>query len=336
MIRKYFLPLLLLLNTLLFSSFAIAGEDLPRLYIDSQPKGAKVIIWNIQPSFTQGMTLLPGDYDIQVQKNGYQAYRKTIHIENSQRLKVVLQPKSYPFRIALSGVPANKAKIIIWNIKAKFKQGMSLPSGEYKLQIQAQGYKTYSKVVKIAGKALNLKVKMQPIVTYTAESVESSDVGDAGYPLYVTPKDARIKIINIKPRFKQGMHLLPGKYHLEIKYKNFDTIAPWIEIKDGAVYIELLTQTHANVKTAKSVSTNVAIEDNQADRSDVPPGYYRLNITTVPENARIHIFNIQKVYTKGMALKPGRYLLHISAPNVPVHKKWIEIVDQDIDLYMEL
>ena len=214
---------------------------------------------------------------------------------------------------------------------------MYLPSGEYKLQVEVKGYKVYSETIKINAKPLNWKVNMVPNPVYTANAIDSQvDAGDAGYPLYVTPTDAQIKILNIKPKFKQGIRLLPGKYHLEIKYKNFDTITPWIEIKDGTVYIELLTQAGDGMKVANSSGANVEIEEVGAKADDVPPGHYRLNITTVPENARVHIFNIQKVYKAGMALKPGRDLLHISAPNVPVHKKWVEIVDQDVDVHMEL
>ena len=335
MMKRTALRLLILLNAvLLLPTGAMAGnDDLPRLYIDTTPENSKVIIWNIRPSFTQGMSLLPGDYDVQVQHAGYHAYRETIRIDNSQRLRVKLKPKSYPLKVSLN-IPVEDAKIIIWNIKPPFQQGMELPSGEYKLQIQAEGYETYSKIVTIKGMPLNHKVTLRSAAGFTAQSFVSSDVGDEGYPLYVTPKDATVRILNIKPRFKQGMHLLPGKYHLEIKYKNYNTITPWIEIKDGTVYIELLTQK-GSVKVANSVSRTVIVEE-PINNDDVPPGHYRLNVTTKPADAKIHIFNIQKVYEAGMALKPGRYLLHISTPNTPVHKKWVEIVDQDINIHMDL
>lgn len=338
MIKKPLLSLLVLVHAFLLLPTMASAEDLPRLYVDSNPKNARVIIWNIQPSFRQGMTLLPGDYDIQVQHPGYQAYRETIHIEKSQRLKVTLQPKLYPLNLSLGDIPLSNAKITIWNIKPKFKQGMHLPSGEYKLQVEVKGYQVYSETIRINGKPLNWKVNMVPSPVYSASSVDA-DAGEAGYPLFITPKDAKVRILNIKPKFKQGIRLLPGKYHLEIKYKNFDTITPWIEIKDGTVYIELLTQVGDGVKIANSAGSSAMVEDVEAvdnAASDVPAGHYRLNVTTVPEDATVHIFNTQQVYTAGMALKPGRYLLHISAPNVPMHKKWVEIVDQDVDVHMEL
>lgn len=53
--------------------------------------------------------------------------------------------------------------------------------------------------------------------------------------LYVQtdPADANIRVLNIKPKFSQGMALEPGRYHLEIAARNYQTEKQWIEVKKG-------------------------------------------------------------------------------------------------------
>lgn len=53
--------------------------------------------------------------------------------------------------------------------------------------------------------------------------------------LYIqtTPADADIRILNIRPKFSQGMELDPGRYQIETAAKNHRTDTRWIEVKPG-------------------------------------------------------------------------------------------------------
>ncbi len=53
--------------------------------------------------------------------------------------------------------------------------------------------------------------------------------------LYVqtTPAEARIRVLNIRPRFSQGMELDAGRYHIEVSAKGFQTDKQWIDVKPG-------------------------------------------------------------------------------------------------------
>jgi formylglycine-generating enzyme required for sulfatase activity len=48
-----------------------------------------------------------------------------------------------------------------------------------------------------------------------------------------TPEDAKIRILNIKPKFFQGMELLPGKYYIEVSNKEHATSKQWVSINQG-------------------------------------------------------------------------------------------------------
>ena len=49
----------------------------------------------------------------------------------------------------------------------------------------------------------------------------------------VEPKDSRIRILNIKPRFQQGMELASGLYHVEASKQGYQTKKMWIELGAG-------------------------------------------------------------------------------------------------------
>jgi hypothetical protein len=51
--------------------------------------------------------------------------------------------------------------------------------------------------------------------------------------LYISrfPHDARIRIMNIGPKFKQGMMLPFGKYDIEVSHSKYQNIRKWVELK---------------------------------------------------------------------------------------------------------
>jgi len=47
------------------------------------------------------------------------------------------------------------------------------------------------------------------------------------------PSNARVRILNIKPKFLQGMELAPGRYHVEVSSSGYDTKAMWTRLQAG-------------------------------------------------------------------------------------------------------
>ncbi|EFK11053.1 conserved hypothetical protein [delta proteobacterium NaphS2] len=48
-----------------------------------------------------------------------------------------------------------------------------------------------------------------------------------------TPGDARVRILNIRPPFSQGMALAPGRYHVEVSAQGFKTETRWVTLSAG-------------------------------------------------------------------------------------------------------
>jgi formylglycine-generating enzyme required for sulfatase activity len=47
------------------------------------------------------------------------------------------------------------------------------------------------------------------------------------------PEEATVRILNIKPRFFQGMELEPGSYHVEVAAEGYETERRWIDLVAG-------------------------------------------------------------------------------------------------------
>jgi len=64
------------------------------------------------------------------------------------------------------------------------------------------------------------------------------------------PKGARVRILNIKPKFQQGIELEPGSYHVEVSASDYATQNVWIILsagEDKTVMVRLTEATASNV-----------------------------------------------------------------------------------------
>ena len=80
----------------------------------------------------------------------------------TQAKKTVEKPKSLKHKLFINVTPSD-ANIYITNIKPKFKQGIELPNGDYKIKVKKQGYETVLNTINFnsesANKTLNITLK---------------------------------------------------------------------------------------------------------------------------------------------------------------------------------
>ena len=100
------------------------------------------------------------------------------------------------------------------------------------------------------------------------------------YSLFVDvqPSDAVIKIINIEPKFTQGIQLAQGEYQLRLQKRGFKTINKIIEISDSE---EALSFNMIPIKLVKSGEANFALDDeNQNLKSQSTSQKYQITNNT--------------------------------------------------------
>jgi hypothetical protein len=303
-----------------------------RLYIKAEPVEANITIWNIKPKFHQGIKLKAGRYDVQITSKGYKTWRKWIRVgRKNRRVKINLIPKKQTLTIKIS--PAH-ARIRILNIKPTFKQGMSLPAGEYLVDIQAKNYQPLQEIIEIAHEGVHLRRTLSKIgdveqlLRKSMQSLDAEKVIALGgeilkqHALYIqtSPPNSQIIIHNIKPQFRQGMRLDAGRYDIEITHLGYQSHRRWIVLDRADVNLDV------NLVTLdRTTSLSILQKDH------IPPeGKYALFINAQPKGASIHFLNTNFSFKQGMRLPKGRYQLKISKPHYPARVEWIGIIDQDV------
>jgi len=65
-----------------------------------------------------------------------------------------------------------------------------------------------------------------------------------------TPNGEKVRVLNIKPKYKDGIWLQEGKYHIEVSAKKHQTYKKWIQLnKDTSLTIKLKRQKNISVGT---------------------------------------------------------------------------------------
>jgi formylglycine-generating enzyme required for sulfatase activity len=125
-------------------------------------------------------------------------------------------------KIFVASTPDN-ATIKILNIDEPFQQGIELDPGKYHLQVSSEGYEPQDRRIELGpGETSRIILTLKKI---------PSKVGK----LFVetVPKDATVKILNIRPKFSQGMELEPGYYHVEVSAQGYKTERRYIDLEAG-------------------------------------------------------------------------------------------------------
>jgi len=165
----------------------------------------------------------------------------------AERIVVIGSPMGLEQTISegiVSGVRKipNKGKIL--QISAPISSGSS-GSPVVNMKGQVVGVATF---YLMKGQSLNfaipaqLLIDLKPLITHKTLSKWTYDTGQKSLRkethksrLYVRtePKGGKIRILNIKPKFYQGITLNPGRYHLEISANGYETKRMWIKIEIG-------------------------------------------------------------------------------------------------------
>lgn len=78
--------------------------------------------------------------------------------------------------------------------------------------------------------------------TVIAELKKKSKHNKYSLMINVTPANCKIRIMNISPKFKNGILLKPNKYDIYITHSGYHEYRKWVEIKDSDVNIDVVLQ----------------------------------------------------------------------------------------------
>jgi len=115
----------------------------------------------------------------------------------------------------------------------------------------------------------------QPQTTETPldkKRVAEAPVKTAQLYVNATPDDARVRIMNIRPKFEQGIALDSGRYHIEVASAGYETYSEWILLKAGEVRtLPVKLKTQAVVKEVQQAESSEVEKPSVSEASNPVP-----------------------------------------------------------------
>jgi hypothetical protein len=126
-----------------------------------------------------------------------------------------------------------------------------LKPDSYSVEARKANYVTTSRRVRVrAGTTAEATLRLEP----------ARQVGRLY--IYPTPQSARVRIMNIVPPYKDGIELEPGRYHIRVDKRGFDTEDRWVDVAAGEtldVAIELSRKGSSTVASSTPSSSSSSV-----------------------------------------------------------------------------
>ncbi|MCA0901424.1 bifunctional serine/threonine-protein kinase/formylglycine-generating enzyme family protein [Microbulbifer agarilyticus] len=112
-----------------------------------------------------------------------------------------------------------------------------------------------------------------------------------------TPGDARIRIMNIVPRYTPGISLEPGRYNVEVSKPGFSTVRRWVEIDSADV--NLAVQLERKYFAGRSFQSPLKDGGRGPEMVVISPGAFTMGNNARPFTSPEHKITIRRPYAIG-------------------------------------
>ena len=115
--------------------------------VETDPAGARVRILNIAERYGPGMELPAGEYRVEASLEGHETIVEMVDhgSEGATEHRIALLRSAQPFTVVTE--PAG-ARVRFLSIEDRYRPGMELVAGEYRVEASLEGYETIMKVVR--------------------------------------------------------------------------------------------------------------------------------------------------------------------------------------------
>ncbi|HEY8569434.1 bifunctional serine/threonine-protein kinase/formylglycine-generating enzyme family protein [Microbulbifer sp.] len=158
-------------------------------------------------------------------------------------------------------------------------------------------------VAALADSPVNISDSKQPATVegLPAEPTPTPSVEEAP-PTYslrvsVKPNDARIRIMNIVPRYSPGITLEPGRYDIEVSKPGYSTVRRWIEISSADV--KLAVELERKYFPGRNFQSPLKSGGSGPEMVVVSPGSFTMGNNQRPFTSPEHKIAISRPYAIG-------------------------------------
>ena len=118
------------------------------LMLELSPADAQVILPDIESPYRPGLALPAGEYRVVVRRAGYEAFDDTLRIEAGQRTTRAITLVEELGSLMLEIEPRD-ARVILPDIEPRYRPGLALSAGEYRVVVRQAGYEEFEGTVRI-------------------------------------------------------------------------------------------------------------------------------------------------------------------------------------------
>ncbi len=274
------------------------------LTIRPQPEDAEIRLLDSAVIYQPGVALAPGDYEVEVSREGYVSRKFPVKIVDSEIVAPVVLERVPPppqYRLTVRVDPP-EARVRLLGIRTAYQPGVQLEPGSYTVEVSQTGYETVQVPVRIVDSDVTVPVTL-------ARTPEPSQFR---LTVRADPPDAQIRILNIRPAYRPGIQLEPGSYTIEVSKSGYETARVTARIVDGDVTVPVtLTRTPE-------------------------PSQFRLTVRADPADARVRLLGVRTTYQPGVRLPPGNYTVEVSKAGYETARVTARIVDSDVTVPVTL
>ena len=280
------------------------------LTIRPEPADAQVRLLDSQTVYQPGVLLLPGDYEIEVTREGYVARKLPVRIVDGEvTVPVTLEKVPAPparYRLTVQPDPP-AARVRLVDSGVAYQPGVALAPGEYQIEVSLDGYETSRIPVRIANSDVVLPVGLKKIEQPLA------------YRLTVQPDPptAQVRLVDSSTAYQPGVALAPGSYTVEVTHSDYESAWVTVPITNSDVTVPVKLTRKTAAPPAK-------------------PSAYRLTVRAEPADARIRLLGIKTAYSPGVSLSPGSYTIEVSQKGYETRRVPVRIADSDVTIPVTL
>ncbi len=237
----------------------------------AEPRGARVRVMNIEEPYRAGMTLRPGEYEVEVSAAGYTSVQETIEhgTEATERRIVLAALPPQPFTVLAE---PSGARVRVMNIEEPYRAGMALGPGAYEVEVSAAGYEAVRETVRHGTEATERRIVL-------------AAVPPQPFTVIAEPRGAQVRIANIEEPYRAGMTLGPGAYEVEVSAAGHtaarETIRHGTEATERRIVLAALPpQPFTVIAEPRGAQVRIAnIEEPYRAGMTLGPGAYEVEVS---------------------------------------------------------
>jgi hypothetical protein len=268
--------------------------------IISAQANARIKILGTNQRYRDGVKLPFGRYQIQIEHPEYYTEKLWVNIQQkSQQYDVKLSPKPKAKKVKEGQlvVKTNPASSVITfpNLGRPYFDGIQLKFGSYQIKVEHPGYIASTKNINVNKERNIAEVTLKPV----PKAIKKGQM-----TINVVPQNARVSILNIKERYRDGISLEYGEYKIRVQSEGYETVE-------------------------KQINLNEKIMEDTVILTKVKPKVGKLTLNVLPVESSVTFLNGNLTYRAGMEIEYGEYQITVERPGYHTRKKTIKINSAD-------